>query len=235
VQIAGSEWQEEDGSWEPGGKLDTTPWLALALDSIATSEMPLDPSVRSEILDRSQRTAAWMAARERTIPERTENVAIWMVYEHRMGNDARAAELLTELKSRRLEDGTWSIEKASDSGHLLVTGTVFFALTSIGLDTSDPLVVSTQRLLLERQQEDGRWISGGRIFDDGSDTENPVFNLWATALICAGLSQTIELPADVKPVFTPDEKELADVREAAAAAAEGYTGEEAERLEKDTN
>lgn len=234
VQIAGSEWQADDGSWKVGSKLNYAPWIGLALESIARSEMPLDDRVRAEILDRSQRTHAWIAKSANDgFPERTENVASWMVYEHRKGNRDRARKLLDDLRRRRREDGTWGITVQSESGHLIVTGAVLFALTSIGLETTDPLVESTQRLLLEKQKDDGRWEEGGRIFDDGSDKENPVFNLWATALICAGLSQTIELPEGTKPAFTPDPEQLAAVNKMATEAGNGYTGTEADPVDKD--
>ncbi|MEM7015036.1 MAG: hypothetical protein AAF585_26555 [Verrucomicrobiota bacterium] len=71
------------------------------------------------------------------------------------------------------------ITMEAEHGHQLVTGAVLFSLTSIGMNTNDPLVAEIQQLLMRLQKEDGRWGEGGRIFDDGAEIENVDYNNWA--------------------------------------------------------
>ncbi|MBM80391.1 MAG: hypothetical protein CMJ78_07330 [Planctomycetaceae bacterium] len=224
MQIAGKDWQHDDGSWDIKVKMDYTPWLALALESYEASDMPLSDDVRKEIPDRRMRTEQLIKTTERPIPRITEDLAAWLVYEHRRKNTTQVDKLLTELWARRRDDGLWGITKKSESGHQLITATVLFALTSVGLDTSHHVVRETQLLLLDKQQKDGRWIEGGRIFDDGSEPENIVFQMWTTAIACAALSQTIELPKGSNRLFTPDPKIAQEVDAITQAAAKGYVG-----------
>ena len=118
----------------------------------------------------------------------------------------------------------WGITVESEKGHQLVTATVLFALASSGCDTTHPVVARTQRLILDNQKEDGRWIEGGRIFDDGSESENIVYNMWVTASSCAALSMTIELPEGTKPLFVRDPKLVAQSDRFAEEAAKDYQG-----------
>ena len=224
MQIAINDWHQEDGNWDIKVGLDYQPWIALALESFEASKWPISDEVRSEIAERGKRTEAWMLNTEHPMPEKTEDIAAWLVYEHHRGRSDRVSEFVDELKKRQRDDGLWGITVESETGHQLVTGAVLFALTSIGRDTSDPLVAQVQRLLLDLQQKDGRWKEGGRIFDDGSEPENIVYNNWTTAVVCAGLSQTIRLPAGTEPLFVPGVKQRAYVDEVTQQAAEAYKG-----------
>lgn len=224
MQIAIKDWHQDDGNWDIKVGLDYQPWIALALESFEESKMALDDEVRSEIAERRKRTEAWMQNTQHPMPEKTEDIAAWLVYEHCRGRSDRVNELLAELKERQREDGLWGMTVESESGHQLVTGAVLFALTSIGRDASDPLVATVQRALVDLQLEDGRWKEGGRIFDDGSEPENIVYNNWATAVICAALSQTIQLPAGTEPLFVPTPKQRAAVDKVTQQAAEAYKG-----------
>ena len=71
-----------------------------------------------------------------------------LVYEHRRGNKDREELLLKELLGRQRDDGMWGMTVKSDWGHYLVTGSVLFSLTTIGMDTSHMVVRRTQRVLL---------------------------------------------------------------------------------------
>lgn len=224
MQIAGKDWQLDDGSWDIKVGLDYQPWIALGLESFEQSELPLSDEVRAEFASRRARTEDWMQRTEHPLPQKTEDLAAWLIYEHRRNRTARVKALLTELRQRQRDDGLWGITPKSESGHQLVTGAVLFSLTSIGRGTDDPLVAQVQRLLLDLQQDDGRWKEGGRHFDDGSETDNVVYNTWATAVVCAGLSQTIRLPAGTEPLFVPDPKRRATVDDITSQAAEGYKG-----------
>ena len=204
--IAGEDWQKEDGSWETSVRFDYRPWIALALESYEKSAMAKDDPIHRAIADRGRRTEKLLQSIARPVSEKTEELAGWLVYEQRRGNKQREELLLKELLGRRRNDGMWGITAKSDHGHYLVTGAVLFALTTIGMDTSHAVVRQTQRVLLDGQQEGGYWEEGGRIFDDGSDTLNDVYQCGATAFACAALSQTIKLPAGAKRLFTPDPK-----------------------------
>lgn len=45
MQIAGKDWQKEDGSWETSVGFDYRPWIALALESYQKSDMPKDDPI----------------------------------------------------------------------------------------------------------------------------------------------------------------------------------------------
>lgn len=224
MQVAGQDWQKDDGSWETSVKFDYRPWIALALESYQKSAMPKDDPIHVAIAERGRRTEALLQNIERPVSEKTEELAGWLVYEHRRGNEERKLLLLKELLSRQRDDGMWGITVKSDWGHYLVTGSVLFALTTIGMDTSHPVVRQTQRVLLDGQQDGGFWEEGGRIFDDGSDTLNDVYQCGATAIACAALSQTIKLPPGTQRLFTPDPKLAQAIDEMAEDAAKDYDG-----------
>lgn len=227
MQIAGKDWHHEDGSWDIKVKLDYTPWITMALESYEKSDMPLSEEVRKEIKERRERTEKWIDSKEHPFPEITEDLAAWLVYETHRKNKKRSEKLLTELLNRQRDDGLWGITIESEKGHQLVTATVLFALVSSGFDTTHPVVARTQRLILDNQKEDGRWIEGGRIFDDGSEPGNLVYNMWVTAYSCAALSKTIKLPEGTKPLFVRDAKLVAQSDRFAKEAAKGYTGTKA--------
>lgn len=232
MQVAWKDWQKEDGSWETSVGFDYRPWIAMALESYQKSGMPKDDPIHAAIIERGRRTEALLDSIERPVSEITEELAGWLIYEHRRGNEERKRLLLKELLDRRRDDRMWGIKVKSDYGHYLVTGSVLFALTTIGMDTSDPVVRETQRVLLDGQKEGGYWEEGGRIFDDGSDTLNDVFQCGATAVACAALSQTIKLPAGTKRLFIPDPKEAQAVNAMAAAAATNYDGKSEKSMKK---
>ena len=56
MQIAGKDWQKEDGSWETSVKFDYRPWIALALESYQKSDMPKDDPIHEAIAERGRRT-----------------------------------------------------------------------------------------------------------------------------------------------------------------------------------
>lgn len=226
TQIIGKDWQLEDGSWDIKVGLDYTPWILMALTSFEESDMPLSEEARKQIVERRTRTEKWISDTEFVMPVRTEDLAAWVVYTHRPGaNEGEGTALLKELLDRRRDDGLWGVNREIEFEHQLVTGAVLFALTSIGKDTSDPVVAETRRLLLDLQQEDGRWAEGGRIFDkEGAEIENSVYNLWTTAWVCAALSQTIQLPPGTKSLFKPDPAKVREIDALAARAADGYDG-----------
>ena len=124
----------------------------------------------------------------------------------------------------------WGITRESEFEHQLVTASVLFSLTSIGMTTEDPLIAGIQQLLLDLQQKDGRWKEGGRIFDDGAEVDNSVYNMWATAMACAALAQTIELPPGTGPLFKPDPAVAREIDATAREAAKGYVGTTAATL-----
>jgi hypothetical protein len=232
MQIAGKDWQKDDGSWETSVKFDYRPWIALALESFEKSAMPKDDPIHKAIAERGRRTEVLLQSIERPVSEKSEELAGWLVYEHRRGNKDRKELLLKELLSRQRDDGMWGITIESDHGHYLVTGSVLFALTSIGLDTGHPVVRQAQRILLDGQKDEGYWEEGGRIFDDGSDTLNDVYQCGATAVACAALSQTVKLPAGTKRLFTPDPKLAQAVDKMAANAAKDYDGKAEKSMKK---
>jgi hypothetical protein len=235
IQIAGKDWQQEDGSWDIEKiRMDYTPWMLLALESLKKTEIPLTDKLRKEITERRQRSDLWLSNSTITIPEKTEDLAAWVVYLHRHGSTAEADAFLKELLDRRREDGLWGVDRSFKFEHQLVTSAVLFAMTSIGRDMSDPVVAETQRLLLDLQQDDGRWAEGGRICDkEAAEIENSVYNLWTTAWACVALSQTIEkLPPDTKPLFVPNPERVREIDELALKAVAGHNGKSAPNSEK---
>ncbi len=148
--------------WDGKG-VDITPVMALALADIEASKMPLPTELRTEITERRTRTQAWIRSHEPLRPEKTEILAAWIAYEYQRGEPGRAKHLFDELLSRRDDDGGWGI-KRGDPSHTLATAVVLFALETGGLTNEDPVVASTQRHLLDRQKEDGRWREMGRHF-----------------------------------------------------------------------
>lgn len=232
-QIVGKDWQLDDGRWDIKVGLDYIPWITLAMESFEESDMPLNDEVRADVRSRLQRTRNWIKAQKPDAPESTEDLATWVIYEHQTGNQARSQALLDELLDRQREDGTWGIT-AEDDGHLLVTGAALFSLTSIGLTTNHTAVRKTQRLLLDKQTENGSWHEGGRIFDDGSENEDPTYQAWATAVITAALAQSVpKLPADTGRLFQPDPKLVAASDKLAAQAAKGYRGSGSKQMAAD--
>lgn len=149
--IASKDWQQEDGGWDISVKRDYTPWIELALDSYEKSAMPKSDPIHEAIAERGRRTEQWLRSIDRPVSEKTEELAAWLVYEHRRGNKNREELLLKELLARQRDDGMWGITVKSDHGHYLITGYVLFSLTSIGLDPSHPVVRRTQRVLLDGQ------------------------------------------------------------------------------------
>lgn len=215
--------QVEDGQWSPGGDVDITPRMALALASLEASRIPFPADFRSEIAERRIRTESWIKVHEPQRPEKTESLAAWIDYELQRGEPARAEQLLEELRSRRNEDGGWGIRKG-DPSHVLVTAVVLLALKSGGLPNEAPLVATVQRYLLDRQQEDGRWQDLGRHF--GKDKNTPSNDAWTSGYAVAALSLTLpRLPPNTKRLFTPDPATVAEVERLSKAAAEGYAGE----------
>src|SRR5687768_16551469 len=157
------ETQKDDGRWHSDLKEPhhVTPRMALALADLEQSKLPFAPEFRRELAERLKKTEAWIKSHEVQRPAKTESLAGWVAYEHRRGDAARAKQLLDELLGRRCDDGGWGIKKG-DPSHLLVTAVVLLALKESDLADDDPVVASTQRYLLDRQSEDGRWRELGR-------------------------------------------------------------------------
>jgi hypothetical protein len=216
--------QQDDGRWhgDPKDPHHVTPRMALALTDLEASRIPFPPELKREIADRRKRTEEWIKSHEVQKPAKTESLAGWVAYEHRRGDPARAKGLLDELLGRRNEDGGWGIKK-DDPSHLLVTAVVLLALKESGLPDDNPVVASTQRYLLGKQSDDGRWRELGRHFHP--EAYHSAYDAWTTGFAVAALSLTLpKLPADAKRLVTPDPKLVAEVEELTKAAAEGYKG-----------
>jgi hypothetical protein len=216
--------QHDDGRWhsDPAESHHVTPRMALALADLDKSAIPFKPELRREITDRLKKTEEWIRAREVQRPAKTESLAGWLAYEYRRGDPARAKQLLAELLGRRRADGGWGIKK-DDPSHLLVTAVVLLALKEAGFPNDDPVVAGTQRYLLARQSDDGRWHELGRHFHP--DKYHSAYDAWTTGFAVAALSLTMpKLPPDAKRLFTPDPKLVAEIDRLAKAAAEGYEG-----------
>lgn len=215
--------QQPDGQWDPKSAIDITPRMALALADLESSKMPLPMDLRTEITERRKLTETWIKSREPQRPEKTESLAAWVVYEHQRGDAVRAKQLLDELLGRRREDGGWGIRRG-DPSHSLVTAVVLLALKTSGLPNEHPVVASTQRYLLGKQKEDGRWRELGRHFHP--DQYHTQYDVWTTGYAVAALSLTLpKLPAGTKPLFTPEPAKITEVEELTKRAAEGYVGE----------
>lgn len=216
--------QGDDGSWTPEAAfVDITPRMALALADLEKSEIPFSPELRSEITVRRTRTEAWIKAREPQVPEKTESLAGWVVYEHQRGEPARAKKLMDELLSRRCDDGGWGIKKGEPS-HLLITSVVLLALKTSGLPNENSVVIETQRFLLSKQAEDGRWRELGRQFHP--DQYHTAYDTWTTGYAVAALSLTMpKLGPNAKRLFTPDPELVAEVEQLTQAAAQDYQGQ----------
>ena len=216
--------QKDDGRWhgDPKEPHHVTPRMALALADLEQSKIPFPPELRREIADRRKRTEEWIKSHQVQRPAKTESLAGWVAYERRRGDPARAKKLLDELLGRRREDGGWGIKK-DDPSHLLVTAVVLLALKESGLPNDDPVVASTQRYLLCKQSEDGRWRELGRHFHP--EAYHSAYDAWTTGFAVAALSLTLpKLPADAKRLYTPDPKLVAEVETLTKSAAEGYKG-----------
>jgi hypothetical protein len=216
--------QQDDGRWYPDPKEPhyVTPRMALALVDLEQSKIPFAPEFRREIADRRKRTEEWIKSREVQRPAKTEHLAGWVAYEHRRGEPARAKQLLEELLGRRNKDGGWGIKKGGPS-HLLVTAVVLLSLKESGLPDDNPVVAGTQRYLLDKQSEDGRWHELGRHFHP--EAYHSAYDAWTTGFAVAALSQTMpKLPPGAKRLVTPDPKLVAEVEKLTKAAAEGYKG-----------
>ncbi|OAI57958.1 hypothetical protein AYO47_00250 [Planctomyces sp. SCGC AG-212-M04] len=216
--------QSADGSWTPRAAIvDITPRMALALADLEESKIPFADELRQEITERRKRTEEWIKAREPQKPEKSESLAGWVTYEHQRGEPQRAKILLDELLSRRREDGGWGIKK-EDPSHLLVTSVVLLALKTSGFPNDNPVVAETQRYLLSKQSEDGRWHELGRHFHP--EAYHTAYDAWTTGYAVAALSLTLpKLPPDAKRLFTPDPKLVAEVEQLTKSAADGYQGQ----------
>lgn len=216
--------QGDDGSWSPKAAfVDITPRMALALVDLEKSEIPFSPELRGEITERRKRTEEWIKSREPQLPEKTESLTGWVVYEHQRGEPARAKVLLDELLSRRRDDGGWGITKG-DPSHLLITSVVLLALKTSGLSNDHPAVIETQQLLLSKQSEDGHWRELGRHFHP--DQYHSAYDTWTTGYAVAALSLTMpKLGPNAKRLFTPDPELVAEVEKLTEAAAKDYQGQ----------
>lgn len=214
--------QDKDGQW-PGNDVAVTPRMALALASLEVSKIPFAADFRGELAERRARAEAWIKSHDPQRPEKTESLAAWIAYELERGEPARAKQLLEELQGRRNADGGWGI-KRGDPSHTLVTAVVLFALKTGGVPNDDPLVISLQRYLLDRQKADGRWQELGRHF--GKDENTPSNDAWTSGYAVGALSLTLpKLPANTKRLFIPDPALVAEADQLAKSAAEGYVGE----------
>jgi hypothetical protein len=214
--------QEKDGHW-PGSDVDVTPRMALALASLEQSKIPFPADFRVELAERRVRAEGWIKSHDPKRPEKTESLAAWIAYELERGEPGRAKQLLDELQSRRNADGGWGMQRG-DPSHTLVTAVVLFALMTGGVPNDDPLVISLQRYLLDRQNEDGRWRELGRHFH--KDQYYPTYDAWTSGYAVAALSLTLpKLPAGTKRLFVPDPALVAELDQIAKSAAEGYVGE----------
>jgi hypothetical protein len=216
--------QQADGRWHTDLKQahHVTPRMALALADLEQSKIPLAPTLRREITERLRRTEEWIKSHDVQRPPKTESLAGWVAYEHRRGDPGRAKQLLDELLGRRRGDGGWGITKG-DPSHLLVTAVVLLTLTECGLPDDDPIVIHTQRYLLDKQSDDGRWRELGRQFNPGA--YHSAYDAWTTGFAVAALSQTLpKLSPGTERLFTPDPELVAEVERLAKTAAEGYKG-----------
>jgi hypothetical protein len=213
--------QLDNGSWSTEAH-HVTPRMALALADLETSTIPFSTEFRGEIARRRERTDRWIRNNKLQMPEKTESLAGWFVYEHLRGDKDRARKLRDELISRRCDDRGWGIKKG-DPSHLLITSVVLYSLKSCGLPNDDPVVSTTQRFLLDRQSEDGRWCELGRHF--GPDKYHPSYDVWTSGFAIAALSLTLpKLVPDAPRQYTPDPKLMATAERLRKTAAEGYKG-----------
>jgi hypothetical protein len=218
------ETQKEDGRWHADVKEPhyVTPRMALALADLERSKVPFAPAFQREIAERRRRTEEWIKSHEVQRPAKTESLAGWVAYEHRRGDPVRAKQLLDELLGRKRDDGGWGIKK-DDPSHLLVTAVVLLALTESGRVSDDPVVTRTQRYLLDKQSEDGRWRELGRHFHP--EAYHSAYDAWTTGFAVAALSQTMpKLPPGTKRLFTPDPEFVLNIERLTKAAADGYKG-----------
>lgn len=222
--IRGSLASQDKEGWWPSGDIEVTPRMVVALASLESSKMAFPESFRNELAERRVRAETWIKSQEPQRPEKTESLAAWIAYELERGEPARASKLLDELKSRRNDDGGWGI-KRGDPSHTLVTAVVLLALKSGGVPNDDPLVASIQHYLLARQQADGHWGDLGRHF--AKDKNTPSNDAWTSGYVVAALSLTLpKLPANTKPLFTPDPELVAELDQLTKSAAAGYVGNE---------
>ncbi len=215
----------DDGRWDKDAKeaIHVTPRMALALADIEASKIPFTPELRLEISDRRTKTEAWIRSNVPQSPDKTESLAGWLVYEHLRGDKDRARKLQDEILSRRRDDGGWGIKKA-DPSHLLVTSVVLYSLKTCGLPNDDPVIASTQRYLLDKQAEDGRWRELGRHYHP--EAYHSAYDVWTTGFAVMALSLAMpKLSPDAKPQFTPNPELVAVVAKLRQTAAEGYTGQ----------
>jgi hypothetical protein len=218
------ETQKDDGRWHTDVKEPhyVTPRMSLALADLEQSKIPFTPEFRREIAERRKQTEEWIESHEVQRPAKTEWLAGWVAYEHRRGGAARAKQLLDELLGRRRDDGGWGI-KTGDPSHLLVTAVVLLALKESGLANDDLVVTRAQRLLLDKQSEDGRWRELGRHFHP--EAYHSAYDAWTTGFAVAALSQTMpKLTPGTRRLFTPVPQLVADADRLMKAAAKGYKG-----------
>ena len=101
---------------------------------------------------------------------------------------------------------------------------MLLALKTSGLPNDNPVVADTQRYLLGKQSEDGRWHELGRHFHP--EAYHSAYDAWTTGYAVAALSLTMpKLPPGAKRLFTPDPKLVADAEQLTKSAADGYVGQ----------
>ncbi|MCO1498188.1 hypothetical protein, partial [Limosilactobacillus reuteri] len=89
-----------------------------------------------------------------------------------------------------------------DPSHLLITSVVLLALKTSGLPNDNPVVIDTQRFMLSKKSEDGRWRELGRHFHP--DQYHTAYDTWTTGYAVAALSLTMpKLGPNAKRLFTP--------------------------------
>lgn len=183
--------QNSVGFWKPGGQLPqqkrsdrettevSTMWNTLALLDVR------DPA--------ADVTAAIQRAAERIVAAKPGSSTEWHVtrllfaLKHRPSEDQLAWQ--ESLRALQQSDGGWGwlVDESSDA---LATGMAVYALRQAGVESSDPVVQSALKFLLDTQKDDGSWdVHGTKDDKRESIEETAVF--WGTTWATIGMLQTL--------------------------------------------
>lgn len=194
-------YQRPDGSWKEGNQVSVkgaqreadevdTMWTVLALASLEKVGEALPSDGRAKVVQHRTRALAWL--KEGKPATRTDWLALRMLVEREFGQQDRALGMQKELLARQNQDGGWGFVQG-DASHPHASGESLYALSVMGVSSSEPAIGRAWGYLLKTQQADGSWKALSRqALGAGKPVHvTPISIHWGTAWATIGLLRTL--------------------------------------------
>ena len=192
--------QDKAGFWKPGGQLPsqkrpltettqvTTMWSVLALDTL--------DSPNETVIEARDKALEWL---KKTPPNAndpatsSEWYAARLLIEKKFGDPKQVEALRDKVLGAQHPDGGWGWLWA-DKSDAFGTGLSLYALSQVGVPSSDPAIQQAWRFLIETQTDNGSWIVHGTKTAT-KDKPHPFSSFWGTTWALLGLSHSLPDPA----------------------------------------